>query len=54
MNERRLRPVYLIGMGGSAYALWYFYSVGATLSAAVFALATVFFVVRLRMLTSDI
>lgn len=53
MNDRQLRPVYLIGMGGSAYALWYFYSVGATLAAAAFALLTVFCVVRLRKLSSN-
>ncbi|WP_226005201.1 hypothetical protein [Natrinema salinisoli] len=53
MNDRQLRPVYLIGMGGSAYALWYFYSVGETLLAVAFAVLTVFCVVRLRKLSTD-
>ncbi|WP_222920150.1 hypothetical protein [Natrinema sp. SYSU A 869] len=53
MNERRLRPVYLIGVGGCAYAFWYFISFGANLTAAAFGVATVALIVRLRMVTGD-
>ncbi|WP_169924394.1 hypothetical protein [Natrinema ejinorense] len=53
MNEQRLRPVYLIGLAGCAYALWYYLSVGATVYAAAFGLATVALVLRLRTVTAD-
>ncbi|ELY84269.1 hypothetical protein [Natrinema altunense] len=53
MNEQRLRPVYLLGIAGSAYALWYYLSFDATAYAAVFGLVTVVLVFRLRSLTAD-
>lgn len=53
MNERRLRPVYLIGIGASAYALWYYFSVGATVSAVAFGLVTAVLLVRLRIVSAD-
>ncbi|WP_226482601.1 hypothetical protein [Natrinema amylolyticum] len=53
MNERRLRPVYLIGIAGCAYAFWYFLSFGADLTAAAFGAATVVLVVRLRTVIGD-
>jgi predicted outer membrane lipoprotein len=53
MNDGRLRSVYLVGIGISAYALWYFASLGAMLYATVFGVLTVFFVARLRVLTRD-
>ncbi|MFB1063640.1 hypothetical protein [Natrinema sp. H-ect4] len=53
MNERRLRPVYLIGVGISAYAFWYFASLGDYLYAVPFALVVAFSIARLRVLTAD-
>ena len=53
MNERQLRTVYLAGIGVSAYAFWYYLSVGLNLYAAAFVLATVVLVVRLRMVVTD-
>ncbi|GAB7120401.1 hypothetical protein [Natrinema pallidum] len=53
MNEQQLRPVYLLGMACSAYALWYYLSFGATAYAVVFGLITVVLVFRLRTVTAD-
>ena len=54
MNDGRLRSVYVVGLMGSAYAFWYVLSsLNSSLYALPFALTTVFFVVRLRMLTAD-
>ncbi len=54
MNEDRLRSVYVVGIMVSAYVFWYaLSSLESYLYAIPFALATVFFVVRLRMLTAD-
>lgn len=53
MNERRLRPAYLLGTAASAYALWYYLSFGATAYAAAFGFVTVVLVIRLRTLSAD-
>ncbi|QLK25087.1 hypothetical protein HYG81_13365 [Natrinema zhouii] len=53
MNEQQLRPVYLAGIGISAYALWYFASAGSNLVAVAFGLVTAFLVVRLRLLVAN-
>ncbi|PGF15534.1 hypothetical protein CP556_04975 [Natrinema sp. CBA1119] len=53
MNERRLRPVYLVAVGLSAYAFWYFASLGDYLYAGPFALVVAFSIARLRVLTAD-
>ncbi|WP_254762982.1 hypothetical protein [Natrinema marinum] len=54
MNEDRLRAVYVVGLMASAYVFWYvFTSFDSILYAVPFALATVFFVARLRLLTAD-
>ena len=50
MNQQQLRPLYLIGIAASAYALWYFATAGSNLYAIVFGLVTVVLVVRLRKL----
>ncbi|MFD1565626.1 hypothetical protein ACFR99_19035 [Haloarchaeobius amylolyticus] len=52
MNDQQLRPLYLLGIGAGAYALWYFASAGQTLYAAVFGLVTIVFVIQLRKLTA--
>ncbi|ELZ25929.1 hypothetical protein [Natrinema limicola] len=53
MNQQQLRPLYLLGIAASAYALWYFVTAGSNLYAIVFGLVTVTLVVRLRKLTAD-
>ncbi len=53
MNERRLLPVYLLGAAGSAYAFWYYVSMGSVPSALLFGVLTAAFVARLRILTAD-
>ncbi|WP_171052287.1 hypothetical protein [Haloterrigena sp. H1] len=50
MNQR---PLYLLGVAASAYALWYFATAGSNLYAIAFGLVTVALVVRLRKLTAD-
>ncbi|MFC6769855.1 hypothetical protein [Natrinema soli] len=45
--------MYLVGVGISAYAFWYFASLGDYLYAGPFALVVVFSIVRLRVLTVD-
>ncbi|SEQ96004.1 hypothetical protein [Natrinema salaciae] len=53
MNERRLRSVYLVGVGVSAYAFWYFLSAGSDLVAVAFGVATIVLIARLRAVTAD-
>jgi len=50
MNEQQLRPLYLLGIASSAYALWYFASTNEYLPAVAFGLVTLVLVVRLRKL----
>ena len=47
MNDR---PLYLLGIGASAYALWYFASINAYVPAVAFGIVTLVLVVRLRKL----
>lgn len=54
MNESRLRSAYVVGLTGSAYVFWYVLSsFDSILYAIPFALATVFFLNRLRKQTID-
>jgi len=50
MNQQQLRPLYLVGIGAGAYALWYFASASEYLPAVAFGIVTLVLVVRLRKL----
>jgi len=53
VNQRRLRPLYLIGIALNAIAFTYAVTNGTWLYAGAFAVVAGYLVVRLRMVSAD-